>query len=341
VRGFESEFASYCHAKHAIGVGSGTDALHLALRCCGIGAGDQVATVSNTAVATVAAIELAGATPVLLDVDPSTYTLDAKSLASAVQSLGSSLRAVIPVHLYGHPADMKSIMDIAARHRLVVIEDCAQAHGASLDGNRVGSWGHMSAFSFYPTKNLGALGDAGAVITNDAQLADKARLLQQYGWQQRYISKLAGMNTRLDEVQAAVLRVKLAYLDQDNARRREIASIYDEQLRGVPGVTPPAHAPGVVHAFHQYTLRTNRRDALLGELQKHRIGASVLYPQPIHFQEAYRDRILVANGELNATEALAREILCLPVHPTLSDEQVQFVVQSIRSYCGALQDTSF
>ena len=285
---FEKEFAEYCGVKCAIGVGSGTDALHLALRCFGIGQGDLVATVSNTAVATVAAIELAGATPVLVDIDPGTFTMDQQSLARVLESAASPIRAVIPVHLYGHPANMASIMELAARYELIVIEDCAQAHGAMIDGRMVGSWGHMSAFSFYPTKNLGALGDAGAVVTNRSELADRARLLQQYGWEQRYISRIAGMNTRLDEIQAAVLRAKLPSLDQENHRRSEIASMYAEHLRGLPNLILPAQSACDRHVFHQYTVRiqNGKRDSLVEHLHNHQIGAAVLYPQPIHFQEA-------------------------------------------------------
>src|SRR5688572_19253148 len=206
VASFEREFAAYLGVAHAIGVASGTDALIVALKACGVGPGDSVITVSHTAVATVAAIELAGATPVLIDIDPDTFTLDASQLEGAIAAHPST-RAVIPVHLYGHPADMPSILDAASRHDLYVIEDCAQAHGASLAGRMAGTWGHMAAFSFYPTKNLGALGDGGAVATNDPSIAERAAALRQYGWRTRYISDFPGMNSRLDEIQSAVLRV--------------------------------------------------------------------------------------------------------------------------------------
>src|SRR5438132_7055559 len=227
---FEEEFAHYLGVQYAVGVGSGTDALHIALRACGVGPGDTVLTVSHTAVATVAAVELTGATAVLTDIDPATATMDVNSLAEAIQKQHSGrLKAIIPVHLYGHPADMPAIMTIAERHGLKVIEDCAQSHGAALEGRKTGTWGHVAAFSFYPTKNLGALGDGGAAVTNDRTVAEQLRLLREYGWRERYVSDFAGLNTRLDELQAAVLRVKLRYLDKENARRRELARIYEDR----------------------------------------------------------------------------------------------------------------
>lgn len=233
VASFEQEFALYLDARFAVGVASGTDALHLALRACGIGPGDVVLTVSHTAVATVAAIELAGAVPLLVDIDPLTFNIDAERVEDTLKSIdrgdGPSprgrVRAIIPVHLYGQPADMAAIIRVAARYGLKVIEDCAQAHGASIDGRKVGSWGNAAAFSFYPTKNLGALGDGGAIVTNDSEIADRVRLLREYGWRDRYVSSEVGMNSRLDEIQAAVLRVKLLNLDQENDRRRDNRSV--------------------------------------------------------------------------------------------------------------------
>src|SRR5262249_17932185 len=246
VAAFEAEFARYLGVRDAVGVGSGTDALHLALRACGVGPGDAVITASHTAVATVAAIELAGAAPVLVDIDPRSFTLDPNRLEQTVAEHGGRgrassagrLKAIIPVHLYGHPADMPAVMDIARRHDLMVIGGWAQAHGAAVAGRRVGTWGHLAAFSFSPTKNLGALGDGGAVVTNDPQTAERARLLREYGWRERYRSEVPGMNTRLDERQAAVLRVKLRHPDPGNRRRREETRPYVAHTCGTPRVLP-------------------------------------------------------------------------------------------------------
>lgn len=326
VADFEKEFASYCGADYAVGVGSGTEAIHLALRAGGIGRGDLVATVSNTAVATVAAIELAGATPLLLDVDDQTYTLDVDCLASAIDQFGSRLKAVIPVHLYGHPARMDAIMDIAKRAGLFVVEDCAQSHGATWKGKMTGTWGHCGAFSFYPTKNLGAIGDGGAVVCKDEKLAHRMRLLRQYGWEKRYVSEIPGMNTRLDEIQAAILRVKLPYLDADNGHRREIAATYTKRLADIPGLILPTAAADCRHVYHQFTIRSETRNSLLDLLRGNGIGAAILYPIPIHQQPAYRNRLLVAPGGLPRTEHHAREILCLPIHPELGSKQVDQVV---------------
>src|SRR5262249_55435303 len=259
---FEQEFADYRGVQHAVGVGSGTDALYIALRACGVGPGDTVLTVSHTAVATVAAVELTGATAMVTEIDPATATMDVNSLVGTIQkSRPGQIKVIIPVHIYGYPADMPAIMTIAERHGLKVIEDCAQSHGAALEGRKTGTWGHIAAFSFYPTKNLGALGDGGAVATNDRTLADRIRLLREYGWRERYVSDFAGLNSGLDELQAAVLRVKLRYLDEENARRRELARIYDGILTGTP-VTIPIDSHRADHVYHQYVVRSDRRDDL-------------------------------------------------------------------------------
>ena len=332
VAAFEQEFAAYLGVGHAIGVASGTDALQLALRALGIGPGDAVITVSHTAVATVAAIELAGAMPVLVDVDPATYTVDPNSLETAIKELStrstSSLgrpRAIIPVHLYGHPADMPAIMDIASRHDLFVIEDCAQSHGAALRGRKTGAWSHIAAFSFYPTKNLGALGDGGAVVTSDPHLAERTRLLREYGWRERYLSEIPGTNSRLDELQAAILRVKLPYLDAENARRRRLAAIYDALLMDT-ALSLPQTRPDAAHVFHQYVVRTARRDALRAHLQEQGIGTLIHYPVPIHLQQAYRGRIPEV-VPLARTEQIARQILSLPMYPELGEDQVRAVAE--------------
>jgi dTDP-4-amino-4,6-dideoxygalactose transaminase len=338
VRSFEQEFAAYLGVAEAIGVGSGTDAIHLALRTLGVGTGDAVLTVSHTAVATVAAIEMAGAQPVLVDIDPSTFTMDARLLEAAIANhRGARLKAIVPVHLYGHPADMPAILEVAARHQLFVVEDCAQAHGAAIGPRKVGTWGDMACFSFYPTKNLGALGDGGALTTTRVEWAEKARMLRQYGWRERYLSELAGMNTRLDEVQAAVLRAKLPYLDRENARRREIAARYNAALQSTP-LRLPQTAANVTHVYHQYTLRTPRRDELAAFLRDRGIGFGILYPLPVHQQAAYRARPLAAFGGLQASEHVCRELLCLPVHPQLTDAQVASVAEQVVAWCGTTSD---
>jgi len=321
VDAFEAEWAAWLGTTDAIGVGNGTDAIELALRALAIGPGDTVITTSNTAVATVAAIELAGASPLLVDVDEETLTLSPARLTEAIAAHGERrIRALIPVHLYGHPADMVAILEIAAAAGLSVIEDCAQAHGATIGGRKVGTFGDAAAFSFYPTKNLGALGDGGAVVTNDAALAERARELRVYGWKERYISEIAGMNSRLDDLQAAILRVKLGYLAADNARRVAIAAAYDAALRGTRLVLPRP-AEDVQHVYHQYVVRLPDRDSLRDHLRARQIGTAVLYPLPIHLQPAYRGRIAIAN-ELHVTEKAARELLCLPIHPWLHDDDV-------------------
>lgn len=331
VAAFEHEFARFLGIQHTLGVGSGTDALHLALRVAGIGPGDLVFTVSHTAVATVVAIELAGATPVLVDIDPRTYTLDPNRLEDTLKLLGESMvhaKAIIPVHLYGHPADMPALMDLAQRYGLTVIEDCAQSHGALLNGQMTGTFGQMAAFSFYPTKNLGALGDGGAVATNDPELATRARLLREYGWRERYVSELAGMNTRLDEMQAAILRVKLAALAAENARRRELAALYDRALEST-SLEHLRAGDHVQHVYHLYVVRESRRDALKSALQSQGVGTAIHYPVPVHLQPAYCDRIRLGAGGLPHTERAAHTVLSLPMYPQLTDEQVSYVCEQI------------
>ena len=332
VEAFEGEFAAYLGVEHSVGVASGTDALTLALRACQVKAGDGVLTVSHTAVATVAAIELAGAVPVLVDIDPANFCVDSNALEDAVsRDWGVPLKAVIAVHLYGHPADMPAVMAIARSHGLAVIEDCAQSHGASVCGRMTGAWGDMAAFSFYPTKNLGALGDGGAVATNDPRLAERVRLLREYGWRERYVSSLAGMNSRLDELQAAILRVKLRYLDRDNAQRRELGSVYNKVLTdtnlGLPGTSEAA-----VHVYHQYVVRSAQRDRLRDWLREQGVGTLIHYPQPVHTQPAYRGRI--PHAGLDRTEAAVREILSLPMYPELTLEQASEVGQLAAAFSG-------
>ena len=328
VESFEQEFAVYIGVRHAIGVANGTDALELSLRAIGAGPGDLVFTVSHTAVATVAAIELAGATPVLVDIDPVTYTMDPNCLEAALANPPAGTpKAVIPVHLYGHPADLSSITELAKRHGLYVIEDCAQSHGATLDGRMTGSWGDIAAFSFYPTKNLGALGDGGMAVTDNPTLAERVRYLRQYGWRKRYISELPGGNSRLDELQAAVLRVKLRDLDKENRQRQRLAQAYYAILADA-GLILPEVRSGVTHVYHQYVVRLPQRDALMSYLRQTGIDTLIHYPAPVHLQPAYRNR-LPQVAPLSRTEQAARQVLSLPMFPQLSDDQVRRVCECV------------
>ena len=328
---FEQEFCAYLGLRHAIGVGNGTDALELALRACGAGPGDLVFTVSHTAVATVAAIELAGATPVLVDIDPVTYTMDPESLRLALaHPPAGTPKAVIPVHLYGQVADMPAILGLARESGLTVIEDCAQAHGATLSGRIAGSWGDLAAFSFYPTKNLGAIGDGGMVATDDAGLAERVRLLGQYGWRERYVSDIPGGNSRLDEIQAAILRVKLPHLERENESRRALARTYTALLDGA-GLCLPEVPPHATHVFHQYAVCLPRRDELRAHLQQSGVGTLVHYPVPVHLQPAYLGR-LPAPVPLPRTERIARQVLSLPMYPQLREDQCRRACQEILQF---------
>jgi dTDP-4-amino-4,6-dideoxygalactose transaminase len=327
VESFEKEFAAWAGLKHAIGVGSGTEALHLALVGLGIGRGDEVITVAHTAVATVSAIELAGAHPVFVDIEEEYFTLDPELLE---KSITPSTKAIIVVHIYGQPANMDAILSIARRHGLRVIEDCAQCHGASLNGRRTGTMGDVACFSFYPTKNLGALGDGGAVATNDDLLAGKIRALREYGWTERYVSHTSGWNSRLDEVQAAILRVKLHHLVSDNLARQRLAANYHSAF-GRLGLNLPGSRPCAEHVFHLYVVSTPDRDRLQAHLKSRGIGTIIHYPVPIHMQPAYRGRT-AAEGTLPATEGAARRILSLPMYPELSGEEQATVIQAVEVF---------
>jgi len=324
---FEEEFARYLEVPHAIGVGSGTEALHLALKACNIGLGDEVITVGHTATATVAAIELCGANPVLVDVDPDTYTLDPSKIKNAVTH---KTKAIIPVHLYGQSADLASILAIARENNLKVIEDCAQAHGAVYHSRKVGSWGDLAAFSFYPTKNLGALGDGGMVVTRNGPLAKKVRLLREYGWEKRFFSVTPGWNSRLDEIQAGVLRVKLKYLDWDNRKRRALAAAYHQGLATCP-VDLPRERSGSYHVYHLFVIRTSNRDSLSRFLDQRGIGTAVHYPVPLHLQPAYRGRVKIS-GPMTVTEEVVSKILSLPLYPELDFSRLNRVVEGIRDF---------
>ncbi len=325
VAAFEREFADFLGIGHAVGVGSGTDAIHLGLRVLGIGAGDTVVTVAHTAVATVTAIELSGAEPLFVDIDPDTYTMDPALLEAAILS-GANVKAVVPVHLYGHPANMPAIMEIARRHGLAVIEDCAQCHGALCHGRMTGTWGDLAAFSFYPTKNLGAIGDGGALATDNRAFAEKAAALRQYGWKNGNISEWSGgMNTRLDEIQAAILRVKLRALEKSNHRRSEMAGIYDTLLASTPLVLPCSPADGS-HVFHQYVVRSHNRDGMRAYLMENGVHTQIHYPVPAHLQPAYR-RLAAGEAALPVTERTCGEILSLPVHPGISRQEATMVCE--------------
>lgn len=326
-KSFESEFAQYIGVSHGIGVGSGTEALHIALAACDIGFGDEVVTVSHTAVATVAAIEMAGAMPVVADIEKDFFTLDPDKLENIINA---KTKAIIPVHIYGHPVDLDPIMEIARRYNLTVIEDCAQAHGSMYKGKRVGSFGDMACFSFYPTKNLGAIGDGGMVVTNNPKLAHKTRLLREYGWAERYVSHTRGINTRLDEIQAAVLRVKLRYIDGDNAKRIKLAKVYDEGLAET-GLILPKQRHDSTHVYHLYVVRTEKRDELFRFLKDGGIGVLIHYPVPIHLQPAYVNRLRGCD-KLYLTENMAREILSLPMYPELAGDEVATVISLIKEF---------
>jgi dTDP-4-amino-4,6-dideoxygalactose transaminase len=332
LRAFEAEFAAWLGVSSVIGCGNGTDAIALALRGLGVGPGCSVVTVSHTAVATVAAIEMTGATPVLVDIDPVHYTMDPDALRRVLEQPSAGLpkiRAVVVVHLYGQTVDLERIVPLCREHGVAVIEDCAQAHGARLYGKRVGTFGDAATFSFYPTKNLGAFGDGGAVAVPDPGLAQRIAALRQYGWHRHYISDEVGVNSRLDEVQAAILRVKLGYLDRQNARREQIAAAYTAALEG-GSLRPPQQRADADHVYHLYVTRSHDRDRAQAMLKEQEIGTGIHYPAPIHLQPAYAGRVALGPGGCPETEVAAREILSLPLYPELTDTEVETV-------CGALK----
>jgi dTDP-4-amino-4,6-dideoxygalactose transaminase len=340
VKALEQEMASYCQCPYAIGVASGTDALHLALRACGIGEGDGVITSPFTFIATAEAISYIGAIPIFLDIDKDTFNLDPNHvedfLKGRLKSPGWTSRkrpkAILPVHLYGRSADMRALMEIASQYDLKVIEDCAQAIGAEHGGQRVGSFGQAGCFSFFPTKNLGGYGDGGMVTTQDAQLAEKLKILRQHGSRTRYYHEELGFNSRLDEIQAAILRVKLRHLDTWTEGRRRIADLYRRELQD-GGVVVPLDDPQGRHVYNQFTLRVPRRDALQIFLKEREIATMIYYPVSLHQQEVYRD-LGYGDGNLPRSELAAREVISVPVHPELAPEQVAFVADTIRSFVG-------
>ncbi|MCS6844628.1 MAG: DegT/DnrJ/EryC1/StrS family aminotransferase [Caldilineales bacterium] len=325
VRAFEAAFAAYCQAEHAVGVSSGTAALELTLRALGIGPGDEVITTPFTFIATAEAISAVGATPVFADIDPATYNLDPAAVEAAVTP---RTRAILPVHLYGQPADMDGLAAVARRHGLRLIEDAAQAHGAEHRGRRVGSLADAACFSFFPGKNLGCYGDGGAVVTNDAALADRVRRLRDHGRTSKYVHEEVGFGHRLDALQAAILSAKLPHLDAANAARRRLAARYSQLLADTDLALPsaPAH---VTPVFHLYVVRTPRRDQVLAHLQQRGIGAGVHYPLPLHLQPAYRF-LGHQPGQFPVAEAAAGQVLSLPLFPEMTEEQQDRVVSALR-----------
>lgn len=318
VRRFEEEFAGYIGVKYCVGVASGTDAISLALRAIGVKPGDEVITVSHTAVATVAGIEEAGGVPVFCDIEPLTRCMDPKCIESLISE---RTKAILPVHIYGQPADIMEVLKIAKRWNLKVIEDCAQAHGAEIKGRKVGSFGDAGVFSFYPTKNLGAIGDGGAVVTDSYKIAERVRYLREYGWKERFISLMPGVNSRLDEIQAGILRVKLRYLSKDNERRREIARCYIEAIDG-ERIIPPNIVDKTLHAMHLFVVECNERESLKKFLSERGVSTAIHYPLAVHQQPAYKGRIRGSNN-LPVTEGLYKRILSLPMYPELTDNQVE------------------
>jgi len=325
VQGLEREIAAYVDSKFGIGVASGTDALMLALKACDIGPGDEVLCPSFTFVATANAVSLLGAEPIFIDIDPTTFTIDPSKID---KSVSPRTKAIIPVHLYGQAADMDAIMGIARTQKLRVIEDCAQAIGAAYRGKRVGTFGDFGCFSFYPSKNLGGFGDGGMIVTASEALAERVRSLRNYGAVKKYFSEEQGWNSRLDEIQAAILRVKLRYLDKWTAARRERALRYDALFRNIPGLETPVVSPRGTHVFHQYTIRVPQRAQVQNSLAEAAISTSVYYPSPIHLQPIYRS-LGYKPGDLKETEKAANEVLSLPIYPELTEAQMQRVTHAI------------
>ena len=326
VAGFEAEFAKYCGVPHALGVGNGTDALWVALLGLGIGCGDEVITVPMTFMATAEAITYTGATPVFVDIDERSYTLDPTKLEAAITS---KTKAIIPVHLFGQCADMDPILEIARRHKLVVIEDAAQAQGAEYKGRRAGALGDVGCFSFYPGKNLGAWGEAGAVVTRDPELHHRMAMFRDHGQSKKYHHDVVGWNMRMDGIQGAVLKVKLQYLDQANAGRRRAAELYDGLLGNAPGLILPGTMPWAAHIWHIYAVRTPDRDALIERLGARGVGTGIHYPVPVHLTRAYT-AMNHRRGDFPVAETCADEFLSLPMFPELTEEQVRYVASVLQ-----------
>ena len=324
----ESDFAEFCNAKHAVGVGSGTDALYLGLRALGVGPGDEVITVPNTFIATVSAISMVGAKPVFVDIDPETYLMDTPKIQAAITE---RTKVLLPVHLYGQPVAMDKVRMLASEHGLAVLEDACQAHGAEYRGARTGTLGDAAAYSFYYSKNLGAYGEGGIAVTDSRDIATQLQLLRNHGSSTRYHSVLYGMNSRLDEIQAAVLRIKLRHLEQWNDARRALAGEYNRRLAGLAGVVTPAEAPDAKHVYHLYVIRVQERDELLAWLKGHGVHAGIHYPVPIHLQEACSD-LGYKEGDFPVTEKVTNEIISLPIYPELTIDDLDYICQTIGDF---------
>jgi dTDP-4-amino-4,6-dideoxygalactose transaminase len=327
VQALETEFAEFCGAQHAIGVSDGTTALQLILMAMGIGPGDEVITVSHTFIATAEAIQLVGANPVFVDIDPQTYLMDVAQVESKITP---RTRAILPVHLYGQTVDMHPLDEIAKRHGLFIIEDACQAHGAAYNGQRAGTLGDAAAFSFYFSKNLGAFGEGGMVTTNNSELAEKIRLLRDHGSPSKYNHEYLGTNARLDEIQAVVLRAKLPHLEEWNHQRRQHAGRYNELLADHPVITPVT-CPENEHVYHLYVIRSQHRDDMLAWLKEHEVFAGIHYPIPIHLQPSMRS-LGYNQGDFPITEQVVNEIISLPMYPELTDEQVEYVAEQVRAF---------
>jgi len=328
VRLFEEEFAAFCGARYAVGVASGTAALHLTLRACGVGPGDEVITTPFTFIATAEAISHCGARPVFVDIDPRTYNIDPSKIEAAITE---KTKAILPVHLYGQPADMDPILAIAHRYGLRVIEDAAQAHGAEYKGRRVGTLGDVACFSFYPAKNLGAYGDAGAVITNNREIADTVRLLRDHGRREKYEHLIEGYGERLDALQAAVLRVKLRHLPNWTVARQRIAQQYEGLLSALNDLATPYCQPTSQHVYHLYVIRTQDREALRRQLETQGIATGIHYPIPLHLQPAFR-HLGYAEGDFPRAEKAAHEVLSLPMYSEITDSQLRTIATAITTY---------
>jgi dTDP-4-amino-4,6-dideoxygalactose transaminase len=332
VSAFEDEFARYCGVRYGVGVGSGTDALFLALKAAGIGEGDEVITVSHSFIASAIAISMTGAKPVFVDIEPEVYTMDPNGLEHLLKKRKgrNRVKAILPVHLYGQPVEMEALVEIANRYHLLLIEDACQAHGAEYQGKKAGSFGLLGCFSFYPTKNLGAYGDGGMVVMDDKKLYNKVRLLRCYGEKKKYEHVLKGGNSRLDEIQAAILRVKLKHLDLWNEERRSKALAYKRML-GSTEVVCPVEKEQARHVYHLFVIRTKRRNALQAFLKEKGIGTLIHYPIPIHIQKAYGE-LGYRKGDLPVTEKHAQEVLSLPFFPELTTEEMGKVNKGIKSF---------
>lgn len=328
VEKFEQEFAAYCGVKYGIGVGSGTDALLLSLKALEIENGDEVITVPNTFTATIDAIARSGAIPIFIDINDETYCIDVSKIEDKITK---KTKAIIPVHLYGHPAEMEVILDIARRYNLIVIEDACQAHGAEYKGEKVGSIGNIGCFSFYPAKNLGAYGDGGVAITNNEELAQKIKMLRNYGQRKKYFHEFVGFNSRLDELHAGILRIKLKSLDEWNGKRRENAEKYCEFLSEVMEISIPREKDFGKHVYHLYIIRCENRDALQDYLNSKGISTGLHYPLPAHLQRAYQ-YLGYKKGHFPITEKYAKKIISLPMFPELTEKQIEYVCNNIKEF---------